>query len=239
MADQLRLALFGTAAVADSLSQCIVPRLAARLDVLPDPSRNSRPWFDHHFDAMLINPFDCAIAPEAAMALARGIAGQRPLFGLAPADCAQQRAMMIAHGADDAMFVGGDCAEMAVRIAALLRRHAVARALLACDELRIDLVERHVSRDGQAIRMPLREFAMLSALARTPDHVVPRSTLWRSVWRLDFDPGTNRIEVHMSRLRARVDAGFAFPMLRTVKGVGYALVSRAGALAFAQARRAG
>ena len=76
--------------------------------------------------------------------------------------------------------------------------------------------------------MPQREFDLLAMLARTPDRVVPRSHLWRAVWRLDIDPGTNRLEVHMSRLRSRVDRGEPFAMLRTIKGTGYALVTRQG-----------
>ena len=53
-----------------------------------------------------------------------------------------------------------------------------------------------------------------------------RNALLKAVWRIDFDPGTNRVEVHMSRLRAKIDRGFGWPMLRTVKGRGYALASR-------------
>ncbi|MCX5511795.1 helix-turn-helix domain-containing protein, partial [Pseudomonas sp. BJa3] len=63
-------------------------------------------------------------------------------------------------------------------------------------------------------------------LARVPDRPVSRAALLRAVWRIDFDPGTNRVEVHMSRLRAKVDRGFDWPMLSTVKGLGYALRSR-------------
>lgn len=99
---------------------------------------------------------------------------------------------------------------------------------LACDELELDLIRRAVRRGDRAIALPAREFALLAELARTPDEVVPRDHLFRSVWRLDFDPGTNRIEVHMSRLRGRIDHGESFAMLRTVKGHGYALVSRVG-----------
>lgn len=201
----------------------------AMLHPLADPGDRVRDWFAVPFDVVVFNPFASVLGPESAISLARGIAGRRPLLGLAECDCPHQRSMMIAHGADDAMHLDGDGTEMVVRIAAMLRRHAVARALIACGDLRIDLAERQVSRDGRLIAMPAREFAMLSTLARTPDRAVSRATLWRAVWHLDFDPGTNRIDVHMSRLRSRVDAGFPFKMLQTVKGIGYALVSRAGA----------
>ena len=92
--------------------------------------------------------------------------------------------------------------------------------------MRIDLIDRRVERAGRLIRLPLREFDLLANLARVPDRPLSRGALLRAVWRLDFDPGTNRVEVHMSRLRAKVDRGFDWPMLRTVKGMGYALRSR-------------
>src|SRR3546814_1558509 len=76
------------------------------------------------------------------------------------------------------------------------------------------------------MRLPLREFDLLANLARVPDRPLSRDALLRAVWRIDFDPGTNRVEVHMSRLRAKVDRGFDWPMLHTVKGRGYALRSR-------------
>ncbi|HEV2597436.1 winged helix-turn-helix domain-containing protein [Sphingopyxis sp.] len=69
-------------------------------------------------------------------------------------------------------------------------------------------------------------FDLLANLARVPDRPLSRDALLRAVWRLDFDPGTNRVEVHMSRLRAKVDRDFDWPMLLTVKGMGYTLRSR-------------
>jgi two-component system OmpR family response regulator len=113
------------------------------------------------------------------------------------------------------------------------RRRTLARGMLWCDELAINLVEREVHRDGQLISMPMREFGLIARLAMSPNQPVSRHDLLRAVWRIDFDPGTNRIDVHVSRLRRRIDDGHAHAMLRTVKGMGYALVSREGAAMFA------
>jgi two-component system OmpR family response regulator len=85
------------------------------------------------------------------------------------------------------------------------------------------LIDRRVERAGRLIRPPLREFDVLANLARVCDRPMSRATLLPAVWRLDFDPGTNGVEVDMSRLRAKADRGFAWPMLRTVKGQGHAL----------------
>ncbi|MCW5647989.1 MAG: winged helix-turn-helix transcriptional regulator, partial [Sphingopyxis sp.] len=109
------------------------------------------------------------------------------------------------------------------RITSWLRRHHIAAGQLGAGDLRIDLIDRRVERAGRLIHLPLREFDLLANLARVPGQPMSRDTLLKAVWRIDFDPGTNRVEVHMSRLRARVDRGFDWPMLHTVKGQGYAL----------------
>ncbi|MBA3942574.1 MAG: transcriptional regulator [Sphingopyxis sp.] len=129
-------------------------------------------------------------------------------------------------GADDAVGWTGNLPEVLARIASLLRRSRIAAGQLGAGELRIDLIDRRVERAGRLIRLPLREFDLLANLARVPDRPVSRAALLKAVWQLDFDPGTNRVEVHMSRLRASVDRGFGWPMLHTVKGEGYALRSR-------------
>jgi two-component system OmpR family response regulator len=211
--------------------RCSILKLIERMGqhplVLGDPagSGHLRQWIDNRFDLLVINPFLGWADPAALMRLARSIAGSRPILAITPHICVNQRLVALGHGADDALALAGHEDEIAVRIAGLLRRGRMAAGLIECADLAIDLVDRRVSRDGRAIRLPLREFDLLANLARTPDRAVPSTTLLRAVWRIDFDPGTNRVAVHISRLRARIDRGFAWPMLQTVKGQGYALRS--------------
>lgn len=198
---------------------------------LGDPALSVRDWLAQPWDLLLCNPFASVGHPDDVTALCRRLAATRPFFALTQDDVPGQRALVLAAGADDVMaFPAVQAApdELLARIGALLRRRALTDGRLACDDLEVDLIRRAVRRGDRAIRLPAREFELLAELARTPDQVVPRDHLFRSVWRLDFDPGTNRIEVHMSRLRGRIDHGETFPMLRTVKGHGYALVSRVG-----------
>lgn len=203
----------------------------AQVVAVPDPAISPRGWLDQRFDAVVANAFRSRADPSMAIAQLRALAGHRPLMVLTSEDDARQRIQAMQHGADDAMASDGDGRELAARMQALLRRRSLVDAMLAVDELQIDLIGRQVSRAGRDIIMPLREFDLLARLARSTDTVVSRIDLLRAVWRLDFDPGTNRIEVHMSRLRQRIDAGHSHAMLRTVKGTGYALVSRLGARA--------
>ncbi len=203
----------------------------AQLVPLGDPALSVRDWLAQPWDLVVCNPFASVGHPGDVTALCRRLAASRPLFALTQDDVPGQRMLTLDAGADDVMAFAAVRAapdEMTARVSALLRRRALTDGRLACDDLEVDLIRRAVRRGDRAIRLPAREFELLAELARTPDQVVPRDHLFRAVWRLDFDPGTNRIEVHMSRLRGRVDARESFPMLRTVKGHGYALVSRVG-----------
>ncbi len=125
-------------------------------------------------------------------------------------------------GADDALSVQSSDALIAARIAAIVRRN-VATRWLRIGDLSIDTLERSVSRAGRAIALLPREYRLLLVLARAPGQVVSRQTLVSALCGLRFDPGTNVIEVHMSRLRAKLDRGFAVPMLHTERGQGYRL----------------
>ncbi|WP_260582014.1 response regulator transcription factor [Sphingopyxis sp. PET50] len=193
---------------------------------LPPLAAGARLWRETGFDLFAIDPFDDGLDPATMVTLARGIAERRPLLALTDRDSRADRLLALIAGADDAVGWAADPAEVVARVAALLRRSRMAAGQLGDGELRIDLIDRRVERAGRLIRLPLREFDLLANLARIPDQPVSRTALLKAVWRIDFDPGTNRVEVHMSRLRAKVDRGFGWPMLRTIKGRGYALRSR-------------
>jgi len=112
---------------------------------------------------------------------------------------------------------------IAARLAARLRPRPPPPIVIG--ELRIDWVERRVARAGRPLALLPREYALLLHLARAGGRCVDRAELLEAVWRLHFDPGTNVIEVHVSRLRAKLDRGFARPLLVTEKGRGYRLMA--------------
>jgi two-component system OmpR family response regulator len=197
-----------------------------RVERLAPPAAGLRPWLDGCFDLIVLNPFLGWQEPAEFIRLARSIAGSRPMLVLSHRDSVADRLLALRSGADDAAGWTANLPEVLARIASLLRRARLTAGQVGAGELRIDLIDRRVERAGRLIRLPLREFDLLANLARVPDRPMSRTALLQAVWRLDFDPGTNRVEVHMSRLRAKVDRGFAWPMLRTVKGQGYALRSQ-------------
>lgn len=136
------------------------------------------------------------------------------------------RARAIEDGAED---VVGPWMHEAEAVARILRRTGDRALRLAVGDLVIDLIDRSVERAGQAIALLDREYRLLLYLAQRPGQAIGRAELRAAIWGLSFDPGTNSVEVHMSRLRAKVDRGFGRPMLHTVRqggaGCGYMLAT--------------
>lgn len=141
------------------------------------------------------------------------------------ADDADARAAALEQGASDVIGPWMRAREAIARILRFLKAPPGVEPHLVRGDLVIGLVDRSVARDGRPIALLAREYALLLDLARRDGVPASRQELLRAVWRLDFDPGTNSVEVHMSRLRAKVDRGFTSPLLHTVKGQGYALMA--------------
>lgn len=95
--------------------------------------------------------------------------------------------------------------------------------MLRVEDLSMNLITREVMRGGQKIELPVREFALLEYLMRSPGRVLTRTQLIENVWQWHFDTGTNVVEVYIQRLRKKVDEEHAVKLIHTVRGVGYAM----------------
>ena len=126
-------------------------------------------------------------------------------------------------GGDDYLVKPFAFAELVARIGALGRRPRAEPVRLACADLEMDLIRRTVHRAGREIELQAQEFRLLEYLVRHAGQAVTRAMLLEHVWNLHFDPRTNVVETHMSRLRAKVDRGFDTALIHTVRGVGYSL----------------
>lgn len=180
-------------------------------------------WVTIKDDVLLVDWPGPSPQAEHALRRLRSERGRRPILVLLDDDDTTVLVRAFDCGADDVFPRGRDPRELAARIGALSRRAGRDAASLRCGPLRIDLHERRVWRDGRAIAMPAREFRLLAHLAREPGRLMPAAVLRREIWGIAFDPGTNSVAVHVSRLRARIDQGYAWPMLRSVRGQGYGL----------------
>jgi two-component system OmpR family response regulator len=126
-------------------------------------------------------------------------------------------------GGDDYLVKPFAFAEMLARVEALARRSAtvIKETVLRVGDLAMDLVSRTVTRHGVEIKLLPREFQLLEYLLRNEGRVVPRAMLLQHVWDLHFDPATNIIDVYVGRVRRKVDGQQAYPLIHTVRGVGY------------------
>jgi two-component system OmpR family response regulator len=128
-------------------------------------------------------------------------------------------------GGDDYLTKPFAFGELSARLEALVRRsqHVEITTVLTVADLRIDLLAHKVTRAGKPIQLQRREFRLLEYIARHVDQVVTRTMLLENVWDHHFDPQTNVIDVHVSKLRQKIDAGSGRPLLHTVRGIGYRL----------------
>jgi two-component system, OmpR family, response regulator len=126
-------------------------------------------------------------------------------------------------GGDDYLVKPFAYAELLARVEALARRSdsVVKETVLRAGDLELDLVSRTVSRGGRNIDLLPREFKLLAYLVRNQGQVVPRAMLLQHVWDLHFDPTTNILDVYVSRVRRKVDSAQAYPLIHTVRGVGF------------------
>jgi two-component system OmpR family response regulator len=148
-----------------------------------------------------------------------------PVLILSANDQTADRIEGLRAGADDYLGKPFDFTELLLRLELLTRRHALAQSSdnLQIEDLRIDLGRREVSRRGQHIDLTDKEFKLLQVLAENRGQTVTRSMLLEKVWGYHFDPQTNLIDVHLSKLRNKIDKDFTPALLRTIRAIGYVL----------------
>ena len=148
-----------------------------------------------------------------------------PVLILSARHTVDDRVKGLQAGGDDYLTKPFAFAELLARLQALLRRSAgtTEPTLLVVGDLTLDLLSRKVERGGRAIELRPREFALLEYLMRHPGRVLSKTMILSHVWGYSFDPGTNVVDVLVSRLRDQVDEGFATRMIHTVRGAGYVL----------------
>ena len=150
--------------------------------------------------------------------------GQAPVLFLTARDAVQDRVKGLDLGADDYLVKPFAFSELLARVRSLLRRRGTSNAeLLQFEDLSLQVRRHQVMRSGVPIELTPKEFLLLALLLEHQGNVLSRTLIAEQVWDMAFDSDSNVVDVHIRRLRAKVDDPFPLKLIRTVRGVGYGL----------------
>jgi two-component system, OmpR family, response regulator len=177
------------------------------------------------FDVMIVDRMMPKVDGMTMVSTLRRQGDATPVLFLSALGEINDRVDGLKAGGDDYLVKPYALAELLARVDALSRRRETGsvQTMLRVGDLEMDLIGREVKRGGTAIDLQPREFELLEYLMRNAGQSVTRTMLLENVWHYHFDPQTNVIDVHISRLRSKIDKGFDKAMLQTVRGAGYRL----------------
>jgi len=180
---------------------------------------------EEDFDAVIVDRMLPGVDGLAVIRRMRDAGRRTPALVLSALGEVDDRVEGLRAGGDDYLVKPFAFSELLARLDALVRRgeSGQSQTRLRVADLEMDLLAHKVRRSGQEIELQPREFRLLEQLMRNAGRVVTRTMLLEKVWDYAFDPQTNVIDVHVSRLRAKIDKGFDTPLLHTVRGSGYML----------------
>jgi two-component system OmpR family response regulator len=175
------------------------------------------------FDLLIVDRMLPGVDGLALVKTLRGAGNRTPVLFLTALGGIDDRVTGLNAGGDDYLVKPFAFAELVARVGALGRRPPLnpVETRLKVADLELDLLSRTVRRAGQVIELQPREFRLLEYLMRHKGQVVTRTMLLENVWDFHFDPRTNVVETHISRLRGKIDKGFAPELIHTVRGAGY------------------
>jgi two-component system OmpR family response regulator len=178
------------------------------------------------YDAIILDRMLPGVDGMTVLRTLRAGGSTTPVLMLTALGEVEHRVDGLRAGADDYLVKPFAFVELSARLDSLLRRQQGASSeltQLTVDELELNLLTREAKRAGRVIELQPREFRLLEYLMRNANRVVTRTMLLEGVWDYHFDPQTNVIDVHISRLRQKIDRDFDYPLLHTVRGAGYLL----------------
>lgn len=181
---------------------------------------------DGSYDAIVLDRMLPGMDGMTILAALRAARIATPVIILSGLGAVDARVEGLTSGANDYLVKPFAFSELLARLRLLIARPAGGggvETMLACEDLEMNLLNRRVTRAGRRIDLQPREFRLLEYLLRHKDRVVTRTMMLEGVWEYHFDPGTNVVDVHVSRLRRKIDDGFGHPLVHTIRGAGYRL----------------
>ena len=194
------------------------------MDVAPDGEQALFLAQTNDYDLIIL---DWLLPKRDGLEVLRALRADRlatPVLMLTAKDELQDKVSGLDAGADDYLTKPFKFDELLARVRALLRRRGdLVSTVMRAGDLELDALRHTATRAGQALALTSREYALLEYFLRHPNRIVTRTMLSEHVWEHDFDPLSNVIDVHVARLRRKIDDGFSQKLLRTVRGSGYLL----------------
>lgn len=216
----------------EKVSRFIVKGLAAErfaVDVAADGDRGLELAQTYSYDLIILDLMLPGLSGTEVLRLVRRQNEHVPVLVLTARDAINDKVEHFEIGADDYLTKPFAFAELLVRVKALLRRGAISRAnVLRVADLEIDRLTQQVRRGGQRIELTGKEYALLEYLITNAGRVLSRTMIIEHVWDQSFDGATNIVDVYVRHLRNKIDEPFERKLIRTVRGVGYAIGGEEG-----------
>ena len=180
---------------------------------------------DGSYDVIILDRMLPGMEGLKVLAALRAAENDTPVLILSALDAVDERIKGLRQGGDDYLCKPFSFAELLVRVEILTRRgkSTSTDSCLCIDDLKMDLLSHQVFRDGDEIPLQPREFQLLRYLMEHQGQVVSRTLLFEAVWDYHFDPGSNLIDVHVAKLRKKLESHGGYSLIHTVRGVGYVL----------------
>ena len=193
------------------------------VDLLADGKEGLIAATSGSYDVLVVDRMLPVVDGLTILKTLRGAGNRVPVLLLTALGDVEDRIEGLQSGADDYLAKPFSFGELSARVSALARRPQAleTEAVLRSADLEMNLITRKVTRAGVTLDLLPREFALLEHLLRRKGRVQTRTMLLENVWDIGFDPGTNVVETHVSRLRAKVDKPFDRELIETVRGAGY------------------
>jgi two-component system copper resistance phosphate regulon response regulator CusR len=197
------------------------------VDVNEDGEQALRLAMQYHYDLLIIDILLPNRDGWSVLTQLRHSGNEVPALFISALSAVSYRVRGLQLGADDYLVKPFAFSELLARVQSILRRAPSRRLdILRFANLEIDIVRNKATRDGTQLDLTRKEFQLLSLLARRPGDVFSRAVIAEQIWDMNFDSDTNLVEVHMRRLRSKVDDPFATKLIYTVRGLGYVLEER-------------